>query len=364
MSNSKIKILYITNTLGRGGKERRLVELLNRISTNKSIISSLIILDPVIQYKQIYKLDNKLIILGRKIKKDPMIFYRLFKLCKKWKPDIIHAWDSMSAVYSVPISKLFQIKLINAMITDAPKKLSLKKYIRSKLTFPFTDIIQSNSYAGLSAYSVNNKGHVIHNGFDFNRLKNLTAPESIRHKFKIKTKYVVGMVARFHGDKDYYTFLKAATNLINNRSDISFLLVGDGAQMENYRQNFQDNRIIFTGRQNDVESIINIFDIGVLLTNLDIHGEGISNSIMEYMALGKPVIATNGGGTNEVVTNGESGFLIPQNSIKMLVNKIILLLNNQEIREELGKKGREYISKKFNIETMIAKHLKIYNHLT
>ena len=73
---------------------------------------------------------------------------------------------------------------------------------------------------------------------------------------------------------------------------------------------FKD-KIIFTGKQKHVESIINIFDIGVLCS---CYGEGISNTIMEYMALGKPVIATDCGGNKEIVVHNVTGFLIePKN---------------------------------------------------
>ena len=82
------------------------------------------------------------------------------------------------------------------------------------------------------------------------------------------------------------------------------------------------NKIIFLGKRSNVESIINIFDVGILLTNSKVHGEGISNSIMEYMALGKPVIATRGGGTNEVVIEGENGYLIDPFNEDQLIEKI------------------------------------------
>ena len=59
------------------------------------------------------------------------------------------------------------------------------------------------------------------------------------------------------------------------------------------------DKIIFLGKIANVENIINIFDIGILITNSKVHGEGVSNSIIEYMALGKPVIATRGGGTDQ-----------------------------------------------------------------
>ena len=72
--------------------------------------------------------------------------------------------------------------------------------------------------------------------------------------------------------------------------------------------------------------MVNVFDIGVLAT----HGEGISNSIMEYMALGKPVVASEGGGTCELVQDGITGFLVPRRDPQALAARISQLLDDQE----------------------------------
>ena len=90
----------------------------------------------------------------------------------------------------------------------------------------------------------------------------------------------------------------------------------------------QDRKLL--GRQSDVESIINISNICVLTTNVKIHGEGISNSILEYMAMGKPVIASCGGGTNEIVEDAVTGFLISPLSPRELAEKIEILIDNPE----------------------------------
>ena len=106
-------------------------------------------------------------------------------------------------------------------------------------------------------------------------------------------------------------------------------------------------RIIFIDKIKDIESLINIFDIGVLST----FTEGISNSVMEYMALSKPVVATEGGGTSEIVTS-ESGFLVPQKSPLELADKLEILINSPEKRQIMGEKGREVIENKFNFNKM------------
>jgi glycosyltransferase involved in cell wall biosynthesis len=104
--------------------------------------------------------------------------------------------------------------------------------------------------------------------------------------------------------------------------DICFLLIGDGENIERCKYLVKDlptENIKFLGRQNDAESIINIFDIGVLTTNIRIHREGISNSIIEYMAMGKPVIATQGGGTLLSSLLNRSFHMLRNGSIKSAI---------------------------------------------
>jgi glycosyltransferase involved in cell wall biosynthesis len=360
----RIRVLYIIDALGPGGAERRLVQLLKGL--DKEVFSTkLVLLTDIVHYAEIHDLDTEVIKLERKIKKDPSIWVRLYRICRKWRPDIIHAWGSMTAIYAGPVAKLMRVKLINAMIADAPVRLDAKHKSRSLLSFPLSDVIQANSYAGLRAYGAPAaKGHVVHNGFDFERIVNLKDRREMLQGLKITTRFVVGMVAGFRYHKDYDSLIAAASAILERRDDVTFVCVGDGPELVRIRNLVAGSaRIIFTGRRNDVESLINIFDIGILLTDLDQHGEGISNSIMEYMALRKPVIATDGGGTGELMVDGETGFLIPQKSPGMLAEKIDTLLSNDALRETMGLAGEKRIREKFSIHAMIDGHVSLYMSL-
>ncbi len=318
-----------------------------------------------IHYKAVNNLDIKKHYLIRKGKKDTRILVKLYKLCKEFKPDIIHSWGSMTSVYAVPVAKMLGIKLINGMIRDSsPFKLFSKSCIRSKITFPFSDVILANSYAGLKAYNAPvHKSVCIYNGFDFDRIKSLQDESTVRRKFNINAEKVVGMVATFSHNKDYETYISAAKMVLQKRNNVTFLAIGGGENLEKCKKmagsGFRD-KIIFPGRQEDVESIINVFDVGVLSTNTKVHGEGISNSIMEYMALSKPVLATHCGGNYELVIDGETGFLVKNGDLKDLTNRIIQLLDNPELALQFGEYGRKRIRHEFSIEKMSKKHVGLY----
>lgn len=363
----KIKVLMFIDALVSGGKERRMVELLKGIGERGDIQCEVAVMQEEIHYKEIFDLGIPVHYLIRKTKKDPLILINLYRLCKKIKPDVIHVWDSMTAIYAAPITKLLGIKFINAMITDAPSKLGSDLKNRSKISALFADIMLANSNAGLKAYQITaKKGRYIHNGFSANRVKKLENVELIKKRFELNCEKIIGMVGAIQERKDYKTFIEAAIIILEEKTNICFLIVGDGPlrkSMEDLIPQKHKSRIIFLGKQNNVESFINIFNIGVLTTNQPKFGEGISNAILEYMALGKPVIATNGGGTPEIVENGVTGYLVQESSAEDLKEKILILLNNESLSLSMGEAGKKKVLTEFSLEKMVNKTLELYKEI-
>jgi glycosyltransferase involved in cell wall biosynthesis len=174
------------------------------------------------------------------------------------------------------------------------------------------------------------------------------------------------MVANFTIFKDYKSYLAAAESILTRRNDVTFLAIGEGENLQKHKtlikENFK-NKIIFTHRQSNIESIINTFSIGVLSTNVNVCSEGISNSIMEYMALGKPVVATNCGGTPELVVDGKTGFLIPPRDPASLSRRILQLLDDPDLAMKMGNEGKKRLQKEFNLEKMTDAYVDLYHKI-
>jgi glycosyltransferase involved in cell wall biosynthesis len=359
-----LKILHIIHGLNSGGAERQLIELLKGLVKKDNIEAEVILLSDAIDYTYVYDINVNIHILKRKYKKDFGIFKKIYNICKNFNPDVIHSWEPMCSIYSMPIAKLIGAKFINGMIRFSPSNFTIfhhKWFLATRFTFMFSDYILSNSYAGLRSYNAKgSKSVCIHNGFDFARIKNIQKAEYIKTKHNINSINTVGMVARFKKKrKDYETFIGSAKNILKKRNDVTFITIGDGETLQycmdlvplEYRENIR-----FLGKQTDVESIINIFDIGVLVS----YEEGISNSIMEYMALEKPVIATNHGGNEEIVIDNKTGFLIKEKDIQGLTEKIEYLLDNKDIAKAMGRAGRERLEKEFSLDKMTEAYINLY----
>jgi glycosyltransferase involved in cell wall biosynthesis len=365
-----MKILMVIDSLPRGGKERRLLELIKGlIKQPERFDIYLVSLTDKVEYKYVYDLPIKFEILKRKYKRDFTVIFKLRKIISSFKPDIIHSWSTMSSIF-ISISNLFyRIPLVNGVLADAYANLNLtdKHYLRVKLTTPFSSVFVSNSKAGILAYKTPpHKTVCIYNGVDFSRFENLKEVSDIENELlggRKDDRIIIGMVAGFDKRKDFDTLIKAAIKLCRRRKSLIFLLIGSGPLLETLKKDVPDDlfnrQIIFTGERTDIESVLQIIDIGMLITFY----EGISNSIIEYMAMGKPVIATIGGGTSELVKDGVNGYLVRQRDETQIIEKLDLLLNNREQRLEMGQNAFHWVRKQFNLNTKTIQYIDLYKSL-
>ena len=117
-----MKILFVIDSLGPGGKERRMTELLKALKPDLTFDFELVIMSNEIHYKDILNLGIKIHPVIRKSRKDLLVFRSLYRICKNYKPDIVHCWESMTAIYCAPVCKVLNIRLVNGMVIDTPVK--------------------------------------------------------------------------------------------------------------------------------------------------------------------------------------------------------------------------------------------------
>jgi len=360
-----MKILFFIESLRGGGKERRLLELVHYLNQNTDFKLLLVLTERDIHYKYVYDLNIRIEILQRKfLKKDPRLFIQFSRLCNEFNPDIIHTWGSMLAIYALPIIKFKNISHINSHIADAP--IVVKKngfnYFSTYLGFKYSTIILSNTYAGLKAYGLSGQNcRVIHNGIRLDRFSDLPDEGLVRARFNIKTTYAIIMVASFSSNKNYDQYLDIAEYLLPLRQDITFLCVGEplggtAVYDKSFKRASKLGNVLLFGRTESVESLVNACDIGVLFS----YSEGLSNSIMEYMACGKPVIASDTGGTNEIVLHSQTGFLISNETTAEIASLLTDILDNENKRRTLGENARLRIKDYFSVDRMGTEFHKLY----
>lgn len=360
-----MKIAIVTDHLLSGGKERRMVELIKKLSKNPKYQFHVILLEgndeSSISYKDILECPVNIIYLGKYTR--TQLIWQLYRLCSKEKYNVVHLWASLVYGYLLlPVRYILRIPIISSSITSA-RKQGGKKYMIHQFTYHFFDKVLSNSMQALVINKVpKDKAVCIYNGFDFNRTKIKHSEAEVRERYGIKTKYIVSMAGEYSNRKDYPLFVDAANYVLEQEPDVTFIAMGSGdaSPYETFiKEKFKD-RIRFVGRVTDVESVFNISSIVVLATTV----EGVSNAIMEGMSLGKPIVSTYGPyvGTAEIVENGKSGFLVAYHDTEAFANCILRLLANETLCKVMGERGKQIVKEKFNIGQMVNGFVSVYDN--
>jgi glycosyltransferase involved in cell wall biosynthesis len=310
---------------------------------------------------EIHRLDIPLLYLVRHVRWDPTIFPRLLKILRQCRPHIIDTNSEMAMFYAWPLARLLGIKVVNFTIQNAFSGQGCRWQFH-KAMLKLADARVSNSAAGFATRGINPKSpanYVIYNGLDRRRFD----PSDKRTGnlgFDPKGRKVVGMLAEFSDYKDYPTFIRAAQQVLAKRDDVVFVAVGGGKNLKACQGMASSEPFIhFLGERRDVEPLIQQMDIGVLCT----FTEGISNSLMEFMAAGKPVIVTDGGGSRELVTDGQHGFLVPSSNPDGVAKRIELLLDDGARCERMGVAGQRRIADSFSLEELGARTLAMYRQV-
>jgi len=210
----------------------------------------------------------------------------------------------------------------------------------------------------------------IHNGIIVEEYANNDVDRgTIKRSIGIEAnKYVVGLIGNIKKIKGIRYFLHAASLVCAEKSDVEFVVIGydlnEGGNSMNDMKLFAKrmnigSKIHFLGGRKDIEDLISIFDVAVISSL----SEGFSNVLLEYMASGKPVVATDVGGNREAVIHGETGLLVPSENAQQLAEGINLFLENREIALRYGLAGRKRVEKEFTLKRMIGKYENILEHV-
>jgi len=184
------------------------------------------------------------------------------------------------------------------------------------------------------------KVEIIYNGVDLDRFHPGVDGSPVRQEFGLgPATPVVGMVANFAGKKSHDIFFQAGVKVIEKFPKARFLLVGGGDsqryQKELTRHGYGSN-FIFTGFRSDIPQIIAAIDASVISSG---RGEGLTGSIVEAMAMAKPVVSTAVAGNSEFVKDRYTGMLVEPGNIQALADAMLYLLENPDEARAIGRRG-------------------------
>jgi glycosyltransferase involved in cell wall biosynthesis len=174
---------------------------------------------------------------------------------------------------------------------------------------------------------------------------------------------LVGAVGRLWPQKQVKDLIWASDLLKVIRDDVHLLIVGDGPhrdRLERFRRQVRiEDKVHLLGERNDVPRLLPHFDVLCLASSY----EGMPNVIMEAMAAGRPVVATEIPGNRDLVVPGQTGFLVPIGDRAAFARNILKLLDDEELNRRLGEAGRQRVFAEFSVEKMVERHRTLYQEL-
>jgi glycosyltransferase involved in cell wall biosynthesis len=210
------------------------------------------------------------------------------------------------------------------------------------------------------------KVDVIYNGLDIARFRSPFNRGALRKEIGVSESIpLIGMVANFNFEiKGHRYFVEAAQRVLKEIPETQFVLVGEGRLRTKYEEmarslGIQGN-VHFLGKRDDVAEILTQLNVSVLCST----SEGFSNVILESMAAGKPVVATNIGGNSEMVRDGVTGHIVPGSDSAALSDRILQLLRNPDNVQAMGSAARRVVEEKFSAAAMVSHYEKLYSSLS
>lgn len=365
-----IKVLYMIHSLHIGGTERQFVELIRGVRRLDNIEPHVCYFE---EYEHGYKdqladLGSWLTLIERKGKYDLSLFRQLHRYVSENSIDLIHSFHTLAGLIAVVYGSLAGVPVIASTIRNS-KDTSWKNCLSIRIQAFLAKRLLANSHAGFMNRfkKIRKNFRVIYNGIDFDRFK-ISDDDiyAIRNQYELnKFDFVVSMIASLNKNKDHDTFIRAIPAVLRCKPKTFFFVAGDGSERQRLEKKVADlsleGNVIFTGYINNVHGLLANTTVSVLMTNTDRCMEGISNSLLESMTSGVPVIASRGGGTNELVADGVNGMLIAPYNAEALAESIIKILDNPCLQKALGEAGKKTVATEFGYERYIHENVGLYN---
>lgn len=356
-----LTILHTESSMGWGGQEIRIVrESAGMAQRGNRVIIAAPVRSNIFRRAQ----EAGLQVLPAEFrKKSPLSILRMKSLIDKERPDIINthssadSWVSSIAAklskarpkiirtrhLSTPISRSFLSRLIYDLLPDAV--MTTGEQIRQSM-------VNVNGFSASRIIS-------LPTGIDLRRFD----PEKVSPAFK-GDDFAVGMVGVLRSWKGHIFLLQAIPEIVKQVPQAHFYIVGEGPQRENIDRIVRDmslqDRVSLLGHREDIPEIMASLDV---IVHPSYAGEGIPQSLLQALAMKRPVIASDAGAINEIIIDNTTGFLIEPENPRQIAEKVIALYRRPDLREAFGENGRRLAEEKHSIEQMLDKIEALYHQL-
>ncbi|MGD8690655.1 MAG: glycosyltransferase [Gammaproteobacteria bacterium] len=353
------RILLVTDEMELGGTQRQLVELARSLTRASYAVSVAYFRNPSPLVVELANAGATVTCIAKRRRMDPVFFFNLCRFLRKGDFDIVHAfsltgelWTCLANLVAGRARFISSIRAVYQWYT--PFQWTLKRWVTTHSTALIANSHTGAEYAAMKMGIRRNRIEVVYNALG-------RGVEQRRREVTGRPRLLL-FVGRLIATKNLPCLLRALALIPVHLNDWQLDIVGDGPERATTerlcRQLGLDSRVTFRGAQSQVAGYFARADIVVCTS----HSEGLSNSIMEGMAAGCTVVATNVGGNSELIEHGVNGLLFPDDDHETLAELLAELLSDPQGGRPLGRKAIVAMRPFQDVDRLGREMTRIYDH--
>jgi glycosyltransferase involved in cell wall biosynthesis len=369
-----LRVLLLISSLEHGGAERQVVELARRLDRRRFEPLIVSLSDNVPLASGLEDRERDLVIVPKRWKYDLGTVARVARLMRERAVDVVHAFLFDSEIVARLAARRARVNVVIASERNADYVRPWSHRVALRVTRSAFDVMIANSEAG-KRFNVRTQRldpdriHVVRNGVDTERFRPTDSAPLRRELGILPGEPVVGMIAAFKRQKRHADYFRLAQVILRRSPEARFLCVGE--PLRDNHQGAADYhkrmralvetlgiapRFLFLGRRDDMPAVYSLCDVTVLTSE----HEGTPNVLIESLACGVPVVATDVADNRAIIRDGQVGYLAPVGDVPLLARRVRELLEDETLRRRLGTQGRVWVQSEFSLETMTRKTETVY----
>jgi glycosyltransferase involved in cell wall biosynthesis len=306
----------------------------------------------------------------------PFNLFRILRYLRKHRPQLLHTQLEFSDILGTIAAKLLGIPCVSTLHTldiyeekkSATWRLKLRWFVLRNYCDKILAVSEKTRIHHLEGGRLGEKKVItLYNGLDISRFKkpDESIQQEIRQSLNLPlNRQIIITVAVLREPKGIQYMLKALPTILAKNPNTHYLIVGDGDYGDTLRDlvtaiGIQEN-VTFAGRRTDIPALLSIGDVFVLPTLKD----ALPTVLIEALAAGIPIVASNVGGVPEIVEDGVNGLLVPPENPAELTRACLQFLQNREFASQIVHAGNDVVQKSFNISVQIEQLNRIYEEVS
>jgi sugar transferase (PEP-CTERM/EpsH1 system associated) len=359
-TEKRVRVCHVLLSLRPGGLENGVVNVVNGLESDR-IHSSICALQQRGEFaNRICGPGIEIVAMGLRPGNDVRMPLRLAKLFRKLRTDVVHTRNAEALFYGVLGAKLAGVRHIihsehGRTFPEKPMRALVQRCLMRFVDYSFAVSARLKEDLAREIGVDRNRLDIIYNGVDFKRF-------STERPRSNSGRIVIGSVGRLELVKNYALLIRAMAAM-PPQLQCRLVLVGDGserARLESLAMQLGvHERVEFAGHRDDVPHVLQGLDVFVLPSL----SEGMSNTILEAMASGAAIVASDVGGNRELIEHGVTGLLFASNDVEQLIEALTQMCADILTRQRLALAASAHAREKFSMEAMLARYEEMYRNV-